>query len=173
MCQTAPYCAAPHSPDWHSFKGTASSPRWPDPAAERGPRVPAHIPSPRCWWPVKEQLVQTYAELLVFWGENTTFSFRCFLAYSTENSVEYGAIRAMLISPSKKRHATATINFSKTVHYKPQQVQGDPCFSPGFSANRGIFVCKTLTLYYLFTGSSAAQRRRVWQTRAPKLGKSV
>lgn len=87
--------------------------------------------------------------------------------------MEYCAVRAMLISLFKKRHVTAKINRSKTIHYKPRQVLGDPCFSPNFSTNEGIFLCKTLTLCYLCIASSAAQWRRAWQTWTPKSGKDV
>lgn len=75
---TKPHHTAPRSPDWHSFRGPTSSLRWLEPATEQCPRVPAQVPSPSCWWPVKEQLAQTYPELLLFWDENTRFYFGVF-----------------------------------------------------------------------------------------------
>ena len=38
-----PHRTAPRSPDWHSFKGPASSLRWLAPAAVQGPRVPTRV----------------------------------------------------------------------------------------------------------------------------------
>lgn len=74
-------CAKPHraAPHRTPVTGTASKgrhrPAVAGAAAEQGSRIPTHVSGPSCWWPLKEPPVQTYPELLLFWGENTRFSF--------------------------------------------------------------------------------------------------
>jgi len=95
-----------------------------------------------------------YPELLVFWGENTRFSFWCFLPYSTGNSVERGAVRAMPASPVAERRVTAKRNCPSAIN--PDEFRVIPASLPAFLQMKGD---SSAELWLCVTSAQAALQR--------------